>query len=62
MTQYSKAGFLTTQLGINLGCGFCGTEDVIELSGSNSWNFGSLSGQIGNSLTFGSNLSQGDLG
>ena len=52
MTQYSKAGFLTTQLGINLGAGFS-MDDAIELSGSNSWNFGSLSGQIGNSLTFG---------
>jgi len=52
MMQYSKAGFLTTQLGIILGAGFS-TDDVIELSGSNSWNFGTLAGQIGNSLTFG---------
>ncbi len=51
MTQYSKAGFLTTQLGINVGAGFA-IDDVVEVSGSNSWNFSSLEGQLGNSLTF----------
>ncbi len=52
MTQYSKAGFLVTQLGFNIGGGWT-TDDAISVSASNSWNFGSLSDQVGNSLTFG---------
>ena len=52
MTQYSKAGFLTTQIGLNIGAGFA-TEDLIELSISNNWNLTPLEGRLGNSLTFG---------
>jgi type IX secretion system PorP/SprF family membrane protein len=52
MTQFSKAGFLTTQLGINLGQS-SSSGDVFRLSVGNSWYFGTLSTQLGNSVTFG---------
>lgn len=50
MAQYSKAGFLSTQLGVNLASGLT-TNDVIELSGTNTWAFGFVNGELGNGLT-----------
>ncbi len=52
LAQYSKAGFLTSQLGLNLG-GNWGAGHTFLVTVSNSWYFGTLSAQIGNSLTFG---------
>ena len=50
MAQYSKAGFFTTQLGLNLGASW-NSDDLIEVSASHSWYSGTLSAQIGNSIT-----------
>jgi hypothetical protein len=52
MTQFSKAGFLTTEIGFKLG-ELEHTGEVFRLSIGNSWYFGTLATQIGNSLTFG---------
>lgn len=51
MAQYTKAGFLITQLGVNIKLGSLG--DRLQLSASNGWFFGTVSGQLGNSFTFG---------
>lgn len=52
MAQFSKAGFLTTQIGINFKQS-ARSSDVFRLSVGNSWYFGTLSTQLGNSVTFG---------
>ncbi|NND33430.1 MAG: PorP/SprF family type IX secretion system membrane protein [Saprospiraceae bacterium] len=57
MTQISKAGFLTTQIGFKLGESQQ-TGSVFSLSASNSWYFGTLATQLGNSTTFGLCYSQ----
>ncbi|MDH3649099.1 MAG: PorP/SprF family type IX secretion system membrane protein [Saprospiraceae bacterium] len=51
MTQYSKAGFLVTQLGAHVGKNW-GRGYHLEISGTNSWHFGTISSQLGSSLGF----------
>ena len=52
MAQISKAGFLTTQIGVDLGDPGR-TGSLVRLSVGNSWYFGTLAAQLGNSVTFG---------
>lgn len=59
MTQFSKAGFLTTQIGINFRES-SRSGDVFRLSVGNSWYFGTLSTQLGNSVTFGLSYTRGN--
>ncbi|MDH3243704.1 MAG: PorP/SprF family type IX secretion system membrane protein [Saprospiraceae bacterium] len=51
MMQYSKAGFLVTQLGARVGQNW-GRGYHLEISGTNSWHFGPISNQLGSSLGF----------
>ncbi len=50
MMQYTKSGFLVSQLGINIRLQ---NGDLLQLNGSNGWFFGTVSNQLGNSFSFG---------
>lgn len=49
MVQYSKSGYLTSQLGILFDAGGIHGEKF-QFSASNSWYFGNISGELGNGL------------
>jgi type IX secretion system PorP/SprF family membrane protein len=51
MMQYSKAGFLTTELGTELGLSRRGAR--MRVSASNGWYFGNLAGQLRSSVSLG---------
>ncbi len=50
--QYSKAGYLSSQLGVDLRT-LMNTNSGVSLSATHGWYLGNLTGQLGNSLSLG---------